>query len=130
MIRTLRVAAATLVLALGLSAPAHASGTDIRQISSVPMTCTVGSGVVGFNKSGSRVTLNVSVSRVTTGSGWRIAVTDSLAGVVARSSVAVTGSAWSAFVNYGSLKGTRTITVTAANTAGTDRCTGKLTYKV
>lgn len=130
MLRSLRVAAATLVLALGMSATAHASGTDVRQISSVPMTCTVGSGTLGFNKSGSRVTLNVAVRGVVTGSGWRIAVTDSLAGVVARTSVASTGSAWSALVNYDSLKGTRTITVTAANTAGTDRCTGKMSYKV
>jgi len=103
---------------------------DARQGAVFPATCDSGaSGRVGFNKSGSRVTLEVGVVGGAAAPGWHVTVTDTVAGVVAEADVADTADAWSALVNFQSPKGNRTIDVTFAAIDGSDSCSGSLSYK-
>lgn len=128
--RSFGAALVAVVCALSLSTGVHAGGGDAKQIRVIPATCTVrGTGTVGFNKSGTRVTLNVSVAGVAR-SGWRITVRDTAAGVLSRTTLPAMPTAWSALVNYGSPKGTRTVTVVAASTTGTTTCSARFSYRV
>ena len=109
---------------------ANAAGGDAKVTAFTPATCTTrGTGSVGFNKSGTRVTLNTGVSGVAAGSPWHVVVTDSVAGVVARAAVPVRTSSWSALVNYTTLKGTRVIVVKMTSDNGANTCTARLSYR-
>jgi hypothetical protein len=103
---------------------------DARQGAVIPADCASGAaGHVGFNKSGSRVTLEVGVVGGVAAPGWHITVTDTVNGVVAEADVADTADVWSALVNFQSPKGNRTIDVTFAAIDGSDSCSGSLSYK-
>ena len=103
---------------------------DARQGAVIPADCARGAaGHVGFNKSGSRVTLEVGVVGGVAAPGWHITVTDTVNGVVAKADVADTADVWSALVNFQSPKGNRTIDVTFAAIDGSDSCSGSLSYK-
>jgi hypothetical protein len=103
---------------------------DARQGAVIPAHCASGAaGHVGFNKSGSRVTLEVGVVGGVAAPGWHITVTDTVNGVVAKADVADTADVWSALVNFQSPKGNRTIDVTFAAIDGSDSCSGSLSYK-
>jgi len=103
---------------------------DARQGAVIPADCASGAaGHVGFNKSGSRVTLEVGVVGGVAAPGWHITVTDTVDGVVAEADVADTADVWSALVNFQSPKGNRTIDVTFAAIDGSDSCSGSLSYK-
>lgn len=103
---------------------------DARQGAVIPAACASGAaGHVGFNKSGSRVTLEVGVVGGVAAPGWHITVTDTVDGVVAKADVAHTADVWSALVNFQSPKGNRTVDVTFAAIDGSDSCSGSLSYK-
>jgi hypothetical protein len=131
---------AGLVSAKGGAAPAPAPApaaapaarpADLRKAAIVPATCTAdGIGEIGFNKSGSRVTLSVGVTGGVDSPGWTVTVTDSVAGVVAISEVGPTGAAWTAMVNYDSPKGNRSVDVLFEATDGSNSCAGTLQYTV
>ncbi len=129
--RSIGAALVAIVCCGALAAGADAKGgVDPIRVLSSPATCTTsGSGSVGFNKSGSRVTLDAGVSGVATGSPWHVVVTDSVAGVVAQVAVPSTTSSWSSFVNYTTLKGTRVIVVTMTSDNRANTCTAQLSYR-
>jgi hypothetical protein len=123
-------AAVVAVMCLGTAGSVQAAGADAKQAAFTPATCTTrGTGSVGFNKSGTRVTLNAGVSGVAAGSPWHVVVTDTVAGVVARAAVPVTASAWSSLINYTTRKGIRVIVVKMTSDNGANTCTAKLTYR-
>lgn len=104
---------------------------DPRKAAFLAVPCTqAGAGTLGFNKSGARVTLSLGVDGGAPATGWTITVTDSLAGVMATSTVGATGSAWSAIVNYDSPKGNRTVNVAFAAIDGSNSCVGTVQYNV
>lgn len=124
-------AAVAVLMGVGtMTGSAHAAGGDVKVTAFASATCTTrGTGSVGFNKSGTRVTLNAGVSGVASGSPWHVVVTDTVAGVVARAAVPVTTSSWSSLVNYTTLKGVRTIVVKMTSDNGANTCTARLSYR-
>ncbi len=115
----------------GVTQAKGGAGVDAARLGGVPAVCSGGgAGSVAFNQSGKRITLAASAAGVAAAPGWHLTVTDSQAGLVARSATGATGSQWTSIINFDSVKGARTIVVAYSADNGSNTCSATLNYKV
>ena len=114
----------------GTSGGGGGGGADAPQNVFVDGNCTVsGTGYVGYNKSGDKVTFVFGAHQDTSTAGWRVTAVDAGKTLVDQT-VPALGSDWSMVRNYTSPKGDRLVQVTADALDGSNHCETWLSYRV
>ena len=109
-----------------------ASGTDSKASGMASATCSADAfGYVGYNRSGSLVTVGAGASADNTGGTWTVTITDSQDGTVLSGDSGVVGSDWSLLQNYRASKGQHDVTVhMVSNVDGVSACDASLSFKI